>query len=216
MKNNIKPIKVAIADDHVVILQSLSRVLEDTGFFKITGTFADGHALTEGLKKNTQDILLLDYHFPEHTGSELSRYISYHYPEIKIIILTGFDKPGLAAEMLECGCMGYLLKGSATTEIITHAILQVYNGQIYIDGILRNKFIANIRRKQDEVAPLKLTQRELEILKEIAAELSSQEIADKFCISKRTVDNHRTSIMTKSGAKNTAGLIKYALELKLI
>jgi DNA-binding NarL/FixJ family response regulator len=209
-------IKLAIADDHTLILDSLSKAFALTGYIEVCGKYLSGDELMEGLKTNTPDVLLLDYHFPEHNGSQLTKYVTYHYPDVGIIILTGYDKPGLAAEMLEYGCMGYLLKSSVTTEVIIEAVERVANGQIYMDGAIRKKFASNLRRKPEETEHQKFTQRELEILKEIASSLSSQQIADKLYISKRTVDNHRTSIMMKSGMKNTAGLIKYAIELKLV
>ena len=210
-------IQLVIADDHHLILTSIEKTVSDTGYIQVCGTFNNGNALIEGLNNIKPDILLLDYHLPDQSGAQLASYITYHYPEIKIIVLTGFDKPGLAMEMLECGCMGYLLKTSANAEMIVEAIDTVYSGRIYLDSALREKYTQSIRRSNTPVQPLlKLTNRELEVLEGIAGELSSQEIAEKLFISKRTVDNHRTSIMIKTGAKNTVGLIKLAMQLGLI
>jgi DNA-binding NarL/FixJ family response regulator len=209
-------IQLAIADDHHLIITSIENTVSATGYIDICATFTTGEALTEGLKNIKPNILLLDYHLPDFSGAQLSRYITYHYPEIKIIVLTGFDKPGLALEMLECGCMGYLLKTSANAAMIIEAINTVYNGRIFVDGSLREQYAHSIQRGNKTATPaLKLTNRELEVLKGIASELSSQEIAEKLFISKRTVDNHRTSLMIKSGAKNTVGLIKIAIQLGL-
>lgn len=209
-------IKVAIADDHTLIIDSLSKALTATGYIEVCSTYLNGEALMEGLKGVRPEVLLLDYHFPDQNGSQLARYVSYRYPDIGVIILTGFDKPGLAAEILECGCMGYLLKSNVTSEIIIQAIERVAAGQMYMDSGVRSKFLHSIHKKPDTTEKFKLTQRELEILKEIASELSSQEIAQKLFISRRTVENHRNNIMIKSGAKNTVSLIKFAMELKLI
>lgn len=210
--------RVAIADDHPLITSSLKTTLLNTGYIDVCGTYASGAALIQGLDQMLPDILLLDYHLPDQNGAQLARYITYHYPSVKILALTGFEKPDLAKEMLESGCMGYLLKSSATTDMILKAIEQVHSGLLYIDRYVRDTYASSIRSKEgskDEQKP-KLTHRELEILKEIACERSSQEIADKLYISKRTVDTHRNSIMVKSGARNTAGMIKFAMELKLI
>jgi len=209
-------IKLAIADDHMFIVDSIERTLSTTGYMEVSGKYQSGDELIEGLKVSLPDILILDYHFPEGNGGQVTRYVTYHYPDVKIIILTGFDKPGLAAELLECGCMGYLLKSTADTEVLIEAIERVYDGYIYIDKSLSGKF-SNINRMQPVKEPiLKLTKRELEILGEMAAGLSNPEIAEKLHISRRTVDNHRNSIMNKSGAKNTASLIRLSIELRLI
>ncbi len=211
-------IRVAITDDHILITESLEKALRSAPHITVTDRYDSGENLIEGLKKQQPDVLLLDYHLPDTNGAQLARYISYHYPKVSIIILTGFDKPGLATEMLECGCMGYLMKSTAGTETIIEAINRVWEGHIFLDNALRDKYMTSVRRgtQKSEHEKPRLTQRELEILRCIAEELSSQEIADKLCLSKRTVDNHRNSIMIKSGAKNTVGLIKYAYELKLI
>lgn len=210
-------IQLAIADDHHLIISSIEKTVSATGYIQVNATFTTGAALTEGLKNITPDVLLLDYHLPDGNGAQLARYIAYHYPHIKVIVLTGFDKPGLAMEMLECGCMGYLLKTSADAAMIVEAIDTVYSGRIFLDGSLRDKYAHSIQRGPVAAQPvLKLTNRELDVLKGIASELSSQEIATQLFISKRTVDNHRTSLMIKSGAKNTVGLIKVAIQLGLI
>lgn len=208
--------KVIITDDHPLMLSSLSRTLRSSGYIEVLATYTSGEDLLKGLEIQQPDVVLLDYHLPDQSGSQLARYITYHYPDIKILAITGFEKPDLAREMIESGCMGYLLKNSATEELVLQAIEQISNGHIFMDRSIRDLHARTIRRSQQEQAKPKLTQRELEILKEIASELSSQEIADKLYISKRTVDTHRNSIMLKSGAKNTVGLIKFALELKLI
>jgi DNA-binding NarL/FixJ family response regulator len=188
-----------------------------TGYIEVQTTYTTAEALIEGLKNTTPDVLLLDYHLPDQNGDQVARYLTYHHPNLKIIVLTGFDKPGLAMEMLQCGCMGYLLKTSANARMIIEAIDSVYNGRIFLDSALRDKYAQAVQKDHSEDRPaMKLTNRELDVLRGIAAELSSQEIAEQLFISKRTVDNHRTSLMLKTGVKNTVGLIKLALELKLL
>lgn len=211
------PIRLAIADDHHLIINSIEKTVAATGYIEVVASFITGAALTEGLKQITPDVLLLDYHLPDGTGAQFARYIAYHHPQVKVIVLTGFDKPGLAMEMLECGCMGYLLKTSADAAMIIEAVETVHSGRIFLDASLRDKYTQSIQRGHIDTKPvLKLTNRELDVLKGIASEQSSQEIANRLFISKRTVDNHRTSLMIKCGAKNTVGLIKVAIELGLV
>lgn len=210
--------KIALADDHLIIISTLENMIKSTGYMELCGKYRTGSELIEGLKQNLPDILLLDYHFPDENGIQLARYVTYHYPSVKILALTGFDKPGLATEMLESGCKGYLLKANASHELILEALNRVHEGHIYLDQSISERFGASIRSgslASNKVQP-KLTNREKEILQYITAELSNQEIADKLCISRKTVENHRYSLMAKAEAKNTAGLVKFAIELKLI
>lgn len=216
--NSNEGIQLAIADDHHLIISSIENAVKDTGYIVVCGTYTNGDDLITGLESVRPDVLLLDYHLPGQNGAQVARYITYHYSDIKIIGLTGFDKPGLSTEMLESGCMGYLLKTSANTDTIIEAIDTVYAGKMFVDSVLRNKFANNVRDNyiKSQFQALKLTNRELEVLKYIVEELSSHEIAEKLFISKRTVDNHRTSIIMKTGVKNTVGLIKFAIEMHLV
>jgi len=212
------PIKLAIADDHQLILSSISEAVKRVAYIEVTGTYKTGEELQKGLEQAQPDVLLLDYHLPDQNGAQLARFVTYHYPRVRILALTGFEKPGLATEMLESGCMGYLLKATVNAQVIIEAIERLYEGHMYIDAALRDKYASTIRRNNTEAEDAKagLTDRELEVLRGIVAEQSSQEIADRLFISKRTVDHHRHSIMMKSGTKSIVGLIKFAIERKLV
>lgn len=213
-------IRIAIADDHPLLVSSIENVLHTAGYFTIQGTYETGEALLEGLKQSPQpEVLILDYHLPDHNGAKLARQVTYHYPEIKILALSGFEKPGLSTELIESGCAGFLLKTSARQDVLLKAIHTVLDGNIYLDKQLKERFAENIHRTgrlRHREMQSKLTKRELEILALIINELSSQEIAERLFISKKTVDNHRSSILMKTGAKNNFALMKIAMELNLV
>ncbi len=211
--------RIAIADDHPLITNSIENILNHTGYYTVCGTYESGESLLAGLPEVMPEVLILDYHLPDQNGAQLARSIAYYYPGIKILVLTGFDKPGLLSEMLESGCSGYLLKTSAKTDVLLEALQTICKGGIYIDKSLKEIFAENLHRThaaQIKEEGLRLTKRELEILGLIVNELSSQEIADRLFISKKTVDNHRSSIIMKTGAKNNFALMKIAIDLKLI
>lgn len=211
-------INVAIVDDHPLMISSIETTVKAALPVNICGVYTSGDSLMEGFKKAVPEVLLLDYHLQDTNGAQLARFVSYHYPQVKIIVLTGFDKPGLSYEMLENGCMGYLLKTSANAEVLIEAINTVMEGRIYLDRTLTIKNFDKIKKdfaRDAEQSKVSLTSREKEVLKAISEGLSSQEIADKLFISKRTVDNHRTSIIMKTGVKNSAELIRFATERKL-
>jgi len=209
--------KVAIADDHQLILGCITDLISQVPYMTLCGSYLSGAALREGLKQVVPDILILDNQLQDETGLQLSRFINYHYPNLKILILTGFDKPGIVSEALESGCMGVLLKSNTDTDVLVEAICRVNDGHIFIDSSLRQSALQSSDNKVSEQhVTIQLTIRETEILVEIAKGLSNIEIAAKLFISVRTVENHRNRIMLKSGSKNSVALLKFAFDRKLI
>lgn len=209
-------IKVAIADDHPLIISSIENVLKEKEYFVICGRYHTGEELVNGLKENVPEVLILDYHLPDDNGAKLAKYITHYYPQVRILAISGYDKPGLSTEMIECGCSGFLLKTSARSNNLLEAIHTVFDNKLYFDSNLKQKFAENVNKQYRQKNKPKLTIRETEILTLIVHEFSSQEIADKLHISKKTVHNHRASILMKTGAKNNFALMKIAMEMRLI
>jgi DNA-binding NarL/FixJ family response regulator len=209
-------INVAIVDDHPLAISGLLTMLKDIPDIHITATYDKSTDLLEGLKSNRPDVLLLDIKMPEYDGEDLATIISRSYPEIKMIAITSYDAPAYIKMMMKAGCKGYLLKNTRTDNLV-HAIQEVHAGRDYIEPSLQQQFIRNLYafKKAEKKAPT-LTQRELEVLELIVAEYTNQDIAEKLFISVRTVDKHRISLLHKLGAKNTAGIVKNAIELGLI
>lgn len=210
--------KVFIADDHHLILSSIKHSISGMDEAIVCYEYNNGDALIHDLPQYHPDIVLLDYHLPDKNGIEITQYIKYHFPDIKVIILTGFEKEGLLFEAFESGCSGFLLKSSTSSATLMEALYQVFEGNIYIDKQVNINMVNTIQIRKTEMssgAP-KLTKREIDIVKEIGNGLTSKEIADKLFISKKTVDNHRKSIMMKTNTKNTAALIKFASDRQLI
>ncbi|MEO8770869.1 MAG: response regulator transcription factor [Ferruginibacter sp.] len=200
-------INVAITDDQSIIINGLQKILSDKPGIKITGTFINGDALLDALKLEQPDVLLLDIQMPGKTGIELAGIITKKYPAIKIIALTNFDLPAQIKRMLQQGCQGYLLK-DVSPEIIVAAIKKVYAGDMYIQEEIQVKLVKGL----SEPATGVITRREKEILKLIVEEYTNKEIADKLFLSLRTVENHRNHLLQKFGVKNTAGLVKIAIQ----
>ncbi len=209
-------IRVAILDDHPMVVKGIEAMLEDIDSLQITATYHRRIHLLEGFKEKQPDVLLLDINLPDGNGIELGKELLKKYPDMAIIGLSNYSEAGFIKNMLRNGAKGYLLKNTGKTELI-EAIETVYNGKIYlpraIQDILLNDSIGN---------PLstgfipKLTRREKEVLDLIAQEHTNQEIADALYISTKTVESHRNNLMQKLGSRNTAGLIKSAMEKGLI
>lgn len=213
----MEQIKLAIADDHQVVLSGIQNMLKPFSHIILCGQYGSGSALLAGLELQQPDILLLDIQMPDKSGDDLARTILKKYPRIKILVLTVFDTPFYIRSMMQSGCQGYLLKNTDQRTLI-EAIETLHNDGQYIEPALKEQLLQNMLRlkKQHAQAVPILTRREKDILQLIVGELTSQEIADKLFLSLRTVEKYRLNIMQKMRVKNTAGLVKAALELGLV
>ncbi len=210
-------IKVAIADDHPLVAEGLYKIINAVSHIQVTGIYANGDALQKGLTEEVPDVLLLDMQFPDTSGSELALYIRKHYPDIAILILSGLDSSILIKNMIQLGCKGYLLKNTTDKNILMSAIEKIYyTNDIYLDPFIKEDLLTEIltgkKRAKDK---LKLSKREKEILGLIVEEYSNPEIADKLCLSLRTVENHKYNLFQKLNVKNSVGLIKAAMQYGL-
>jgi DNA-binding NarL/FixJ family response regulator len=207
-------IKISIADDHPLIINGLKQILQNCVDMEILSTYTSGQQLLNGLHALQPDILLLDLQMPNGSGEEIAPLITRQY-RLKIIVLTNQDSTYYLKTMMNYGVAGYILKTSVADTIID-AIRQVYQGHVYIDRLLKEKLVQESLQSQEQSDLPQLTRREKEVLELIASNYSSQEIADKLYLSKRTIDNHRLSLLLKLRVKNSATLVKKAMQLGLI
>ncbi len=210
------PIKVAVTDDHPLVINGLQTMLARYPHIQLTGSYNNGTALLKGLEEQLPDVLLLDIQMPDKTGDTLAPVILKKYPGLKIIVLTNFDSTLYANNMMKLGVHGYVLK-SAEEQVIIQGIEDVHNGGIFIEDAMKQK----IEVLQEKVAKsvftkVSLTPREKDVLQHIVNGETNQEIADILFLSVRTVENYRLNIQLKLGAKNTAILVKTALQMGLL
>jgi two-component system secretion response regulator SsrB len=208
-------IRIAIADDHPMIIGGLQRILAQFPNMSLTGTYANGKELLEGLQTIVPDVLLLDIQLPDKTGDELAPIILKKYPELKIIALTNFDSSLYIHNMFRCGVHGYLLKTSDEQELI-RAIETVNSGGTFLEPELKTK-MQQLEEKERKAVSLKssLTNREKEILQYIVDGHTCAQTAEKLFLSVATVENYRIRILLKLGVNNAAALTKKALLLGL-
>jgi len=209
-------IKIAIADDHPLVINGLKLILANNGEMELAGSYNNGRELLTGFKSCLPDILILDIHMPGQTGDELAEIITAMYPSVKILALTNENSVYHIKNMLRKGVHGYILK-TTSEDILLDAILKVYRGEQYLETVLKEKVIQDTlqAKKQISAAPV-LSDREKEVLRYISQDMTSQQIADKIFVSKRTVDYYRLSMLTKMGVKNTGALVKKGIQLGLI
>ena len=205
-------INVAIVDDQVIILNGLQKILADEQHIRVIDVYNNGDNLLEALHASQPDVLLLDIQMPGKSGIELAGIIAKKYPSIKMIALTNVDVLSQMKQMLQKGCLGYLLK-DVSPEILVKAIESVYNGEQFLQEDFKNQLLNSLSRQDTKQL---ITRREKEILKLIVDENTNQDIAGKLFLSLRTVENHRNNLLQKLSVKNTAGLVKIAIQEGLV
>jgi len=205
-------IKVLVVDDHSLVIEGISSLLESEEGIEIIGSAVDGRKCLEFLEKNHTDVVILDINLPDISGLDLCKQLKNQIPNLKIIALSTFNQSTYINKMMANGADGYLLKNVGKTEL-TEAIKKVFNGQTVLSEEVAK--IVKISRTKLEATPI-LTKREVEVLKLVAEGLTNQQIGEKLFISIDTVDSHRKNLHTKLGVNNTALLVRFALENGLI
>ena len=209
-------IKVAIIDDHPMVLKGIESMLEDNSEITIVASCDRIANLLEEFSSVIPDVLLLDINLPDGSGLDLAKELHHSYPNLKIIGLSNFSEPGFIKSMLRNGAKGYLLKNTGKQEL-QEAIKTVYDGTLYLPRTVKDILLSDsIGTPPKNTFIPKLTRREKEVLELVAREHTNHEIAEKLFISTKTVESHRYNLLQKLGARNTAGLIKSAMEKGLI
>ncbi|MFN3847867.1 MAG: response regulator [Spirosomataceae bacterium] len=211
-------IKLLISDDHAVVRKGIQNLLEDEEQIEIVGEASDGIEAIEQVKKLKPDVVLLDITMPKMSGIEAAKAISEKYPTSKALIFSMHNNQEYMLRAVENGALGYLLKDSSKEEILK-AIASVAAGHKYfppnvsaliIEGLLSDRKKSG--KKPSKILQDQLTKQEKLILNHIIEGLSSKEIAEKYELSTRTVSNHRANILKKTKVKNTAELVRLAVD----
>lgn len=209
-------IKLAITDDHKMVLRGIETMLHNTKEIEVVGTYENANETKIGLEKHLPDVLLLDISLPDINGIDLCKQLVKKHPDLKIIALTNFDDISFTKRMLKNGAHGYLLKNTDKIEIL-EALKTVLSGELYIQKDIQKKLLNQTTTKTiDNGLQPNLTRREQDVLLAISEELTTQQISEKLFISTKTVETHRMNIMSKLGAKNSVGIIKIAIEKELL
>jgi DNA-binding NarL/FixJ family response regulator len=209
-----QPIKVALADDHLMVLEGLQKVLSEFEEIGVTGIYKNGKDLLKGLNYSMPDVLILDVQMPDLTGLEVAKTIREKNEDLKILVLSGIESQFYIMDLIKQGCNGYLLKSSTDHRLLVEGIKAVYKGELFLDPSMKQNLLQEMLRvKRKKNASPKLTEREKEVLRLIIREYANQEIAAELCISLRTVENHRYNLLQKLNVKNTVGLVKVAMQM---
>ncbi len=206
-----KPIRVLIADDHVLVRKGLYALMSTKPDIEVVGEATDGDQAVREARTLQPDVILLDLVMPRKDGIGAIREIKQENPEARILVLTGFAEDERVFAAIKAGALGYLLKESSPTELI-QAIGAVHRGESSLSPTITLKLVRALRRPAD--LPLTeelLTGREVEVLRLVAQGLSNQELADRLIISERTVGAHISTILSKLHLANRTQAALYAL-----
>ena len=204
-------IRVFIVDDHPVVIEGIHSLLQNEKDIEWVGQAMNAQSCLGFFVNNTADVVLMDISMPGMDGVELCAVMKEKYPGVFILGLSTFNQGLYIKKMMENGASGYILKNSSKEELIK-AIHAVYEGGIYFSGEVGQALEAYLKSSKTEL-PL-LTPREKEVLELIAEGYTNPQIAEKIFLSQFTVDSHRKNLLAKLNVKNTASLIRLAVERK--
>ncbi len=220
MEPTNETIRILLVDDHKIVRDGIILLLQDDPRLVIVGQAENGIEALDKIEKVEPDLVLLDINMPIMDGLNCAKQITEKFPDVKILILTMLNEQEHIKNMLAAGAGGYILKSSGRDELLT-AINTVMEGNTYFSDEVKDLIMMDMIKKKTtsgKIAgePIPLTPRELDVLQYIVDEFTNHEIAEKLFISVRTVDAHRRNLLEKTGSRNTAGLVKYALENDLV
>ncbi|WP_299124671.1 response regulator transcription factor [uncultured Tenacibaculum sp.] len=212
-------IKVHIADDHKILIDGVIALLNTEDNIEIEGYSLTGRQVVNWSANNHADVLVLDINMPEMDGIEVLKTFKQRNTKIKTIILSSLSDPKLVQEMVLLGANGFVDKSCASDHIID-AIKTVYNGVQYFSDDVKSKllelYMSESKAEEQEAPHNDLTERELEVLKQIALEKSSSEIAEHLKVSIKTVETYRRNLYKKLKVKNVVGLAMYAVKNNIV
>lgn len=215
-------IYVHVADDHKILIEGIVAVINTDKEIEVEGYSLTGKEVIDWAQNNTADILILDINMPHYDGIEVLKFFNNEEINLKVIILSSYDDIKLVQEMISLGASGFLSKDSAGEHIIS-AIKAVHSGEQYFSDPIKSNLLKLYTgqevqggQKLENSISRSLTDREIEVLKLIAKENSSPEIADILNISPNTVDTYRKNLLKKINVKNSVGLAMYAVKNKII
>lgn len=214
----MESVRILLTDDHKLIRDALRGYLGGKERYNVVAEASDGNMALEKLREQTIDLVLMDINMEPVDGIEATRMIKAEFPQVKVIALSMLKETHQIKRMLAEGASGYLLKSCDQSEIL-HAIDTVMMGGQYFSREVTEVVMSSLAGKPAKpkavVGEVPLSDREKEVLHLIVKEYTNREIADALFISPRTVDAHKRNLLEKTGSKNVAGLVLYAISQQL-
>lgn len=217
--NCMSMVKIILADDHILLRDALSSLINEFDNFKIVGVASNGQEVirlfSDGQKP---DIVILDLNMPLMDGFETTKWLSLNHPDVKILILTMYDSDIALIRLLQEGVRGFLKKDIHPEEL-RHALQTVVEQGYYYTNSTGGKIAALFKKSKGEQSALEkqsLTEKEIEFLKLVSTDMTYKEIAMQLHLSTRVVDNYREALFEKLGVRSRVGLAVYAIKNGII
>ncbi|MGZ4036179.1 MAG: response regulator [Bacteroidia bacterium] len=207
--------RIFIVDDHQIMIDGIRALLKGSQNYIVAGDNTNPLAAVDDVLKIKPEILITDISMPQMTGIDFTKKIKSLSPSIKVLALSMFSDRETVVEMLAAGIDAYVLKNTGTEELLS-ALDTISAGKKFFSDEVEVALKKEQSISKDVAKEINLTAREVEIVQLIADEHSNAQISEKLFISERTVETHRKNIFRKTGIKTVAGLVKYAIEHKLI
>lgn len=208
-------IRIALVDDHLLFRKGLISILGLNNDFEVVFDCTNGKEALSALKETPVDIVLMDLEMPEMDGTAATKVIVEQHPQVKVIVLSMHDDEQFIVHLMKAGAKGYLLK-NAEPEEINDAIRSVYETGFYfndrVSRVMLGGLVTKAKLEPNYNLQEALSKREVEVLKQICQEKTTAEIGEALFISPRTVEGHRNNILLKTGARNTAGMVVFAMK----
>jgi DNA-binding NarL/FixJ family response regulator len=217
-----RPIRVLLVDDHRILREGLRALLAEQPGIEVVGEAGDGVQGVAQVAALRPDVVIMDMVMPRMNGIEATAEIHRLYPESRVLILSMYDDAEYVQQVIRAGAAGYVLKGFAADDLL-RAVDEVHRGASFLHPTVAAKLIEDYVRhvpahenheSAEDLEPL--TPRERQVLRLIAEGNTNQEVAEMLALSRKTVENHRTSIMRKLNVHDVTELVKYALRTGLI
>lgn len=212
---------VLIVDDHPLFREGLKSIIAGDRHFSVEGEAGDarnGYAMAQKIRP---DVVLVDISLPDESGMQLTRRIRKALPSTRVMIISMHSKIDYIVEAFQAGATGYVVKDSAASRLV-QGLHAVTGGEYFLDSSISHEVVERLMKSPVREARVsdsdygRLTPREQEIMRLLAEGISKTQIADRLCISVKTVENHRSNIMKKLDLHSTMDLVRYAAKLGLI
>lgn len=215
-------VKIAVADDQPMFRSGLVSLLNEFPGIEVVVEVANGKDMIKALRKKNVHLAILDYRMPEMNGQETAKLIKEHFPNVRILMLSMFEDEEFIIGTIKNGANGYLTKDDEPDEILL-AIESIMNTGYYINDRISKILVSNMMSEEIlkpnfgvDVTGVKFTDNEITVMRLLAREMGTREIADQMNKSERTVDGYRKEILEKTGAKNSVGIVMFAIKAGIV
>jgi DNA-binding NarL/FixJ family response regulator len=209
-------IRILLADDHSIVRAGLRRIIEDSGDIEVVAEAADGHEAVQKVHETLPDVAVIDISMPVLDGLEVVSQLNHYFPKMPILILTMHEEEQYVFRAISAGAKGYITKRSAPEQMV-NAIRKVHAGGRYLSDAAAESLAQRLASGTQDRSPLDtLSNREIQVLRQLALGKTSREIAESYHLSVKTVDTYRFRLLKKLNLRNNAELSRFAIQNRLV